>query len=88
MVDEQEEKPTRNSELVQLLDEVMESTENIITKYPKASADLLITAHVIYATIIYRSEFVESNFESMVSKLLAAWKIVDDFEEEGYLQDD
>lgn len=88
MVDEQEEKPTRNTELVQLLDEVMESTDNIIIKYPKASADLLITAYIIYATIIYRSEFVDCNFESMVSKFLAAWKIVDDFEEEGYLQDD
>jgi len=88
MVDEQAEKQPRNTELVQLLDEVMESTENIILKYPKASADLLVNAYIIYAMIIYRNEFIECNFETAVSKLLTAWKIVDDFEEEGYLQDD
>ena len=88
MVDEQIAYQKRNTELVQLLDELMEGAENILTKYPQANADVLVSAYIIYAMIVYRNEFIECNFETAVSKLLAAWKIVDDFEEEGYLQDD
>lgn len=88
MVDEQVAYQKRNTELVQLLDELMEGADNIITKYPKTNADVLVSAYIIYAMIVYRNEFIECNFETAVSKLLAAWKIVDDFEEEGYLQDD
>lgn len=80
--------PQRNTEFVQLLDELTEATEGITNKYPGIDVLLLVNALIVHAMVIYRSEILDPNFETIISQTLAAWKIVDEFEEEGYLYDD
>lgn len=75
-------KKQKNEQLLNLLKDLNDYGDEQFEKYPDLDTETFAFTLLIQATVIYRCEFEDADFKTLVDRLSAAWALFDAFEKD------